>query len=96
MLCSASHAAPPRHAAPRAATCCADLGLTSLSLPPAPPSAPVPANADAHGYLEAEKPGLKHYAVRDSGRESTYRPPAANVAPRAGGWARGPAGAAPS
>ncbi|PRW20333.1 Copper type ascorbate-dependent N-terminal [Chlorella sorokiniana] len=49
----------------------------------------VPANSDAQGYLEAEKPGLKHYAVRDSGRESSYRPPAANVAPRAGGWAKG-------
>jgi hypothetical protein len=53
----------------------------------------VPANSDAEGYLEAEKPGLKHVAVRSSGRDSTYRPPASNVAPRPAGWA--PAAAQP-
>ncbi|KAL4431467.1 hypothetical protein ABPG75_006723 [Micractinium tetrahymenae] len=54
----------------------------------------VPANSDAEGYLEAEKPGLKHPAVRDSGRDSTWRPPVANVAPRQAGWARPTAGGA--
>ena len=38
---------------------------------PCPPTA-VPANSDAEGYLEAEKPGLKHPAVRTSGRNSSY------------------------
>ena len=65
--------------------------LPTLPNPPTrqQPHPPVPANSDGQGYLEAEKPGLKHYAVRDSGRQSTYRPPVANVAPRAGGWAAG-------
>lgn len=51
----------------------------------------VPANCDAEGFLESEKPGLKHYAVRSSGRDSTFRPAANNVAPRGNGWA--PSGA---
>lgn len=49
----------------------------------------MPVNSDAQGFLEAAKPGLKHYAVRDSGRDSSYRPPVANVAPRAHGWVKG-------
>ncbi len=52
----------------------------------------VPANSDAEGYLEAAKPGLKHPAVRDSGRDCTWRPPVANIAPRHAGWARQQAG----
>lgn len=54
----------------------------------------VPANSDSEGYLEAEKPGLKHPAVRDSGRDCMWRPPVANIAPRQAGWARGQTGAA--
>lgn len=54
----------------------------------------VAANADAEGYLEAAKAGLKHYAVRSSGRESSYRPALEAIAPRAPGWA--PARATPT
>lgn len=47
----------------------------------------VPANADAEGYLET-KPGLKNPAVRESGRESGFRPRLDDVAPRPAGWKR--------
>ena len=46
---------------------------------------------DAEGFLEAEKPGFKHYAVRDSGRGSNFKPAASNVAPRRDAWVAAPA-----
>ncbi|KAI3424323.1 hypothetical protein D9Q98_009876 [Chlorella vulgaris] len=46
----------------------------------------VPANRDAEGYPEAEKAGLKHVAVRSSGRDSTYKPATGHVAPRPAAW----------
>lgn len=61
---------------------------------PASPSLPnrVNANADAEGYCD-ERPGLKHFSVRSSGRDSaagSWRPAAGNVAPRAAGWRPAP------
>ena len=60
---------------------------TDTAPPPCPcPLTAVPANSDAEGYLEADKPGLKHHAVRASGRDSTFRPPVSNIAPRGSAW----------
>lgn len=47
----------------------------------------MPANVDDEGYLEAEKLGLKHPAVRDNGKNSTYMPQIDNIAPRDPTWA---------
>lgn len=92
--------AAPRALGHAAAGTCLDRRALArlLLLPPSfRPLDRVNANVDAEGYCD-ERPGLKHPAVRSSGRESEWRPAAANVAPRAAGWrpAPSPAGASSS
>lgn len=77
---------PPRRFPP-------PLLAPALQRPDKKPCLAVPANSDSEGYLEAEKAGLKHVAVRSSGRESDYRPIVSNLAPRPAGWRPAAAGA---
>ena len=62
------------------------LALTERPFQPPTHPLAVHANSDAEGFLEAEKAGLKHYAVRSSGKDSSYRPAGANIAPRFPAW----------
>lgn len=76
---------PGRYSAPQVSSRPPFLRRAPHSLPtPFPPA--VPANSDAEGYPDMRL-GLKHVAVRSDGRESTYKPSTANVAPRPQTWA---------
>jgi hypothetical protein len=37
---------------------------------------------DSEGYCDDKTVGMKHVAVRDSGRDSTFKPNVANIGPR--------------
>ena len=38
------------------------------------------------GFCDDKTVGMKHAAIRDSGRDSTFKPNVANLAPRKAGW----------
>mmetsp|Transcript_12331 Transcript_12331/g.19930 ORF Transcript_12331/g.19930 Transcript_12331/m.19930 type:complete len:94 (+) Transcript_12331:191-472(+) len=44
-------------------------------------------SVDAEGYCDDKTIGMKHVAVRDSGRDSTFKPSVSNIGPRKKEWA---------
>ena len=43
-------------------------------------------NVDSEGYCDDKTVGMKHVAVRDSGRDSAFKPNIANIGPRKKEW----------
>lgn len=43
-------------------------------------------SVDSEGYCDDKTVGMKHVAVRDSGRDSAFRPNVANIGPRKKEW----------